>query len=143
MFKLERALKTYSEAGSLNAQVNFFGFIDDHTFLTKSGELGLVLSDRYFFVTCRVLPQCERLSEADFALLAGSVQSRRTQHHFLLTTWVFLPDHWHAILMPPYPSTVSGLMESVKVSSTRQINKLRGDKGVLWQGRFLDRALRT
>jgi len=44
MFKLERALKTYREAGSLNAQVNLFGFIDDHTFLTKSGDLGLVLA---------------------------------------------------------------------------------------------------
>jgi len=44
MFKLERALKTHREAGSLNAQVNLFGFIDDHTFLTKSGDLGLVLA---------------------------------------------------------------------------------------------------
>src|SRR6516162_1216239 len=77
----------------------------------------LVLCDRYFFVTCKVLPQRERLSEADFALLADSVQSRRTHHHFLLTAWVFLPDHWHAIVMPPYPSTISGVMESIKVSS--------------------------
>ena len=44
MFRLERALNTYREAGSLNAQVNLFGFIDDHTFLTKSGDLGLVLA---------------------------------------------------------------------------------------------------
>ena len=90
----------------------------------------LVLSDRYFFVTCKVLPARERLSEAEFALLAGSVQSRRTQHHFLLTAWVFLPDHWHAIIMPPYPSTISVVMESIKVSATRHINKLRG--GWLW-----------
>jgi len=89
------------------------------------------------------LPQREWLSEADFALLADSVQSRRTQHRFLLTAWVFLPDHWHAIIMPPYPSTISRVMESIKVSSTRLINKLRADRGVLWQGRFFDRALRT
>jgi len=76
----------------------------------------LVLCDRYFFVTCKVLPQREWLSEADFALLTDSVQSRRTQHHFLLTAWVFLPDHWHAIVMPPYPSTISGVMESINVS---------------------------
>jgi len=103
----------------------------------------LVLSDRYFFVTSKVLPERERLSETEFALLAGSIQSRRTQHHFLLTAWVFLPDHWHAIIMPPYPSTISGVMESIKVGSTRQINKLRGDRGILWQGRFFDQALRT
>ena len=81
-------------------------------------------------------------SEAEFALLAGSIQSRRTQHRFLLTAWVFLPDHWHAIIMPPYPSTISVVMESIKVSSTRHISKLRDDRGVLWQGRFFDRALR-
>ena len=103
----------------------------------------LVFSDRYFFVTCKVLPQRERLCEDEFALLAGSIQSRRTEHRFLLTAWVFLPDHWHAIIMPPYPSTISRVMESIKVSSTRQMNKLRGDRGVLWQGRFFDRALRT
>jgi hypothetical protein len=34
-------------------------------------------------------------------------------------------------------------MESIKVRSTRLINKLRADRGVLWQGRFFDRALRT
>jgi putative transposase len=103
----------------------------------------LVLSDRYFFVTCKVLPERERLSEVEFALLADSIQLRRAQHHFLLTAWVFLPDHWHAIVMPPHPSTISQVMESIKVSSTRQINKLRGEGGVLWQGRFFDRALRT
>jgi putative transposase len=103
----------------------------------------LVLSDRYFFVTCKVLPGRGRLSEAEFALLAGSIQWRRRQHHFLLTAWVLLPDHWHAIVMPPYPSTISSVMESLKVSSNRQINQLRGDSGILWQGRFFDRVLRT
>lgn len=44
VFKLERALKPYREAGSLNEQVNLFGFIDDHTFLTKSGDVGIVLA---------------------------------------------------------------------------------------------------
>jgi len=103
----------------------------------------LVLSDRCFFVTCKVLPQRERLREDEFALLGASIQSRRTELRFLLTAWVFLPDHWHAIIMPPYPSTISRVMKSIKVSSTRHINKLRGHRGVLWQGRFFDRALRT
>src|SRR5215472_6666779 len=44
MFKLERALKPYREAGSLNEQVNLCGFIDDQTFLTKSGDVGVVLA---------------------------------------------------------------------------------------------------
>ncbi len=34
-------------------------------------------------------------------------------------------------------------MESIKVNSARRINKLRTEAGLLWQGRFFDRALRT
>ncbi len=44
MFRLTRALKSYREAGPLNEQINLLGFIDDHVFLTKSGDMGVVLS---------------------------------------------------------------------------------------------------
>ena len=46
MLKLDRIHKTHDEAGSFNAQVNLFGFIDDHVFLTKSGDAGVILSVR-------------------------------------------------------------------------------------------------
>ncbi len=100
----------------------------------------LVLSDRFFFVTCRLLPQRRILSESEFAGLAGAIQARRKQHGFLLTAWVFLPDHWHAILFPRHPLTISEAMESIKVSSTKRINRARGELGLLWQGRFFDPA---
>jgi putative transposase len=103
----------------------------------------LVLSDRYFFVTCNLLRTRPVLNEDDFEILARVIEARREEHGFLLTAWVFLPDHWHAILGPRYPKGISLVMESVKVSSTRQINAQRGDLGRLWQGRFFDRALRT
>ena len=38
---------------------------------------------------------------------------------------------------------MSRAMESIKVSGTRFINAGRGERGVLLQGRFFDRALRT
>lgn len=44
MFKLAQITKDYREAAALCSQVNLFGFVDDETFLTKSGDLGLVLS---------------------------------------------------------------------------------------------------
>jgi len=44
MFRLTMALKGYREAGSLNDQINLFGFVDDHTFLTKTGDVGVVLA---------------------------------------------------------------------------------------------------
>ena len=103
----------------------------------------LVLSDRYFFVTCNPPRTRGRLEEGDLEILARVIQARWEQHGSLLTAWVFLPDHWHAILSPRYPKSVSLVMESIKVSSTRQINARRGEAGQLWQGRFFDRALRT
>ena len=102
----------------------------------------LVLSGRFFFVTCRLRHGHCLLGESEFGILGGSIRSRREAQGFLVMAWVFLPDHWHAILFPHYPGTISGVMESIKVSSTRLINRERGEAGRLWQGRFFDRALR-
>ncbi len=44
MFKLAQITKEYDEAAALCTQVNLFGFVDDEIFLTKSGDLGIVLS---------------------------------------------------------------------------------------------------
>jgi putative transposase len=103
----------------------------------------LVLSDRFFFVTCRVVRQRQPLVEAEFQELARVLRERRKEHSFLLTAWVFLPDHWHAILFPRFPLTISRVMEAIKVGSTLRINGGRGQSGLLWQPRFFDRALRT
>ncbi|HEY0758763.1 MAG TPA: DUF87 domain-containing protein [Acidisarcina sp.] len=43
MFKVETISKDWREAGSFAAQINLFGFWDEHCFLTKSGDLGAVL----------------------------------------------------------------------------------------------------
>ena len=44
MFRLDRALQPYREAGSLNDRINLFGFIDDRVFLSKSGDVGVMLA---------------------------------------------------------------------------------------------------
>ncbi len=43
MFRLDKIIKPWKDAGSLNANVNLYGFWDETTFLTKSGDLGIVL----------------------------------------------------------------------------------------------------
>jgi putative transposase len=101
------------------------------------------LSDRYFFITVRLLPRRTNLIEADFRLLARAFNRARALHSFYLTSWVFLPDHWHCIVAPRYPEMISQVIKSVKQSSTAVINLRRGTEGQLWQPRFFDRALRT
>ncbi len=43
MYKVENITKDWKEAGSFAAQVNLYGFWDEHCFLTKSGDLGCAL----------------------------------------------------------------------------------------------------
>ena len=90
-----------------------------------------------------MLPHRGTLSEAEFELLARVVGERGQKHHFLLTAWVILPDHWHAIFFPRFPRTISTVMEANKVGSTHRINARRNEAGLLWQPRFFDRAAWT
>ena len=103
----------------------------------------LVLSDRFFFFTCRLLPHRGRLEEPEFESLARVVRERREKHQFQLSAWVFLPDHWHVISFPRFPLSTSWVTESIKVGSTLRINAGRKESGLLWQPRFFDRALRS
>jgi len=43
MLRLARAIKPWKESGALNSQINLYGFWNEHTFITKSGDLGIVL----------------------------------------------------------------------------------------------------
>src|SRR5579875_62439 len=103
----------------------------------------IALSDRYFFVTCHVSRERRWLSENEFECLAEVFAARRKELGFQLTAWVFLPNHWHAVVYPAHPLTISRVVESVKVGSTLRVNRMRSDKGPLWQGRYFDRVMRT
>ncbi len=43
MLKLSKIVKSYKETGSLNENVSVFGFLDDQVFLTKGGDVGVVM----------------------------------------------------------------------------------------------------
>ena len=101
------------------------------------------LDERFIFVTVKLLPSRTRLEKGDFERLASSFTPMRKKDGFLLTAWVFLPDHWHATTHPPYPLTISTALKSVKTSSMMGINVRRRESGELWQERSFDRALRT
>jgi putative transposase len=101
------------------------------------------LYDRFIFVTVTLLRSRTFLQEAEFARLATASARAREKHGFSLTAWVIMPDHWHVIIYPPYPLTISTIIKAVKAISTISINVSRHETGELWQGRFFDHALRT
>ncbi len=53
MLKLRRIFKNYEETGSFNEQVNLYGFVDSHVFLTKTGDLGAILEVRGVDYECQ------------------------------------------------------------------------------------------
>ena len=46
MLRFQRIFKNYAETGSFNELVNLYGFVDSCVFLTKTGDLGVVLEVR-------------------------------------------------------------------------------------------------
>ena len=54
-------------------------------------------SDRFFFLTVRLLPTRRDMMERDFACLERCLDAVRSRRRFLLTAWVFLLHHWHAM----------------------------------------------
>jgi len=101
------------------------------------------LYDRYIFVTINLLKSRAKLRDTDLVRLAHALTRRRRQPGLALTAWVFLPEHGHAIIYPPYPLTLSRVFQAVKVSSTLSINLRRREAEELWPGCFFDHALRT
>ena len=89
------------------------------------------LSDRYFFISVRLLKRREKLTEPDFALLARAFNRARALHPFYLTAWVFLPDpsaDGHCICAPVHPATISLAMKSLRSAPTNLIAPSRSRK---------------
>jgi len=103
----------------------------------------IAVSDRYFFVTSNLDQNRAFLGDPDFEDLAGAVARARTEHGFWITAWIFLPDHWHAIVYPRHPLAISTVIKTIKLQTTPAINRRRNEAGPLWQARFFDRILRT
>jgi putative transposase len=103
----------------------------------------LQVTGKPFFITCNLLPVRTLLTEADFQALASAVVRVRGRRGFLFTGYVFMPDHWHALIIPREGDMLPNLMDAVKVASTLGINRSRHAKGPVWQPRFFDRIVRN
>ena len=60
----------------------------------------LFVSGKIFFITCNLAPTRLPLVDADFTCLADAIRGVRTRRNFLFTGYVFMPDHWHALIAP-------------------------------------------
>jgi putative transposase len=103
----------------------------------------LFITGKIFFVTCNVLPARTAFAEPEFEILAKVFDAIRDRRRFLLGGYVFMPDHWHALVFPSPRDTLPRLMGALKVASMRLINGYHQRRGNLWQPRYHDHAIRT
>src|SRR5690606_26662663 len=62
MTKLTRIRHDHRDAGALHELVNLFGFVDERTFLTKSGDIGVVIRIRGVDDECLDPDQVDRIA---------------------------------------------------------------------------------
>jgi putative transposase len=99
--------------------------------------------EKVFFITCNLLRTRTPLTDTDFEVLASAITAVRKRREFLITAYVFMPDHWHALIIPAAADILPRLMDAVKVAATRRINARRRTHGRLWQFRYYDHVIRT
>jgi putative transposase len=103
----------------------------------------LQVTGKTFFITCNLLRVRRQLAEADFEALASAVVRVHARRGFLFTGYVFMPDHWHALIIPREGDALPNLMDAVKGASTLGINRSRRAEGPAWQPRYFDRIVRN
>ncbi len=54
-----------------------------------------------------------------------------------------MPDHWHALIWPHSPLTISRVVHDVKLVMANGINRRRATTGPVWQRQFWDRFVRN
>jgi type I restriction enzyme R subunit len=69
-------------------------------------------------------------------------------HHFNggrydLDCYVVMPNHVHVLFRPLGEHKLEAILQSWKRHSARQINKVRGEAGSLWQREYWDRLVRS
>lgn len=99
-------------------------------------------SDRAFFVNVNLSIDLPVLTETEFTGLIEVIDRTRKRLGFLFCGYVLMPDHWHALIWPRFPLTISHVLQDLKSVSARRINSLRGRRGPLWQHQFWDRFVR-
>ena len=102
----------------------------------------LTTSEKIFFITSNLSLGQRHFQEPEYRILAEVIAKERRRLDFLLCGYVFMPDHWHALLYPRFPVTVSDILQNLKRVSSLRINRLRHSRGTLWQHQFWDRFVR-
>jgi putative transposase len=100
-------------------------------------------SDRVFFVNVNLSTKASCFTTPELSSLVEVIHKTRLRLGFLFCGYVLMPDHWHALIWPRYPLTISRVLQDIKSVSARRLNPGRRRRGPLWQHQFWDRFVRN
>lgn len=103
----------------------------------------LRLTDRIFFVTATQMEDELKLVDKEYPFLIDALNRSRAHLGFLLCGYVLMPEHWHALLWPSFPLTISRVVQDIRSRITKSLNRYRGTKGTCGQEQFYDRFVRN
>ncbi|HEV2352372.1 MAG TPA: transposase [Terriglobia bacterium] len=92
----------------------------------------LLLSDRFFFVNVNLRPRIKSFRPDEYPLLIEVIQGARERLKFLLCGYVLMPNHWHALIYPAYPLTISKVLHDIKKIATLRLHATRWNFGSAW-----------
>ncbi len=103
----------------------------------------LRVTDRIFFVTATQMEGSSKLTDDEYPLCIDALVRSRRHLEFLLCGYVLMPDHWHALLWPSFPLTISRAIQDIRTRITKSLNQHRGTRGTCGQEQFYDRFVRN
>ena len=62
--------------------------------------------------------------------------------YYDLLAWVIMPNHVHVLILPAPDQRLPDIVQRWKSWTARLINRLRGEKGTIWQREYFDRYMR-
>ncbi len=93
-------------------------------------------------MTANVRRTLAPLRPSEFSLILAGLEESRRSNDYALCGYVLMPDHWHALMWPTHPTTISSVVHEAKRRSAFAINRQRGTVGPFWQHQFWDRFVR-
>jgi putative transposase len=83
-----------------------------------------------------------RLLHSNSGMLGHAVRRALEKSRFAIIAWVVLPDHVHAVLQSPN-GDLSKIVQRIKLSFSKQLRRLPGESGPVWQHRYWDHIIRS
>ncbi len=103
----------------------------------------LRVTDRIFFVAVNLRRQVPPFTPSEYPLMIEALEGSRCRLGFAFCGYVLMPDHWHALIWPRHPLSISQVLHDIKKTSAQKLHRARGSEGPLWQHQFWDRFVRS